>query len=300
MKYILLDLEWNSAYCHKTGKFINEIMQIGAVKLNEQLEECDRFSHTIKSCITKKLSKRFIDLTGITNEEMLSGVRLKDAVEQYNDWVSGDDFVTMTYSNSDLYAIFENCSTFLTNSPMMRIGKYADLQTLAMQYLNDRGAALKNQISLSTAAQMLGIDISGFDMHTAFDDSLVSSAILKVCFDKDKLSNIIKDTDHPDFYKRLMFKSHPITNLKDAAIDKSKLKFFCEKCGGKTNRRNKWKYSNRWFRADFECAECRQRFVGRVSFIKTYDTVVCKRKIIYPEVSDKSGKEKVQSVSETM
>ena len=39
MKYIILDLEWNSAYSVKESRFINEIIEIGAVKLDENLNE---------------------------------------------------------------------------------------------------------------------------------------------------------------------------------------------------------------------------------------------------------------------
>ena len=104
MNYIILDLEWNSAYSKRSQKFINEIVQIGAVKLNDKLEFVDDISIMVHSQLTKRLSSRFKQLTNISNDEMLSGKYLQDAIETYNNWV-GDDVLTLTWSTSDLYAI---------------------------------------------------------------------------------------------------------------------------------------------------------------------------------------------------
>ena len=38
MHYIIMDLEWNNAYVPKTKSFMNEIIEVGAVKLDEKLE----------------------------------------------------------------------------------------------------------------------------------------------------------------------------------------------------------------------------------------------------------------------
>ena len=49
MQYIVMDLEWNNVYSIKRGGFMNEVIEIGAVRLDEQLCEIDAFSHLIKS-----------------------------------------------------------------------------------------------------------------------------------------------------------------------------------------------------------------------------------------------------------
>jgi len=45
MQYIVMDLEWNNVYSIKRGGFMNEVIEIGAVRLDEQLCEIDAFSH---------------------------------------------------------------------------------------------------------------------------------------------------------------------------------------------------------------------------------------------------------------
>ena len=81
MNYIILDLEWDSAYCKKHGRFVNQILQIGAVKLNEDFKEIGKFSKTVRSSFAKKVSNRFATLTGITTSDMLAGIPFSEAVK---------------------------------------------------------------------------------------------------------------------------------------------------------------------------------------------------------------------------
>ena len=66
------------------------------------------------------------------------------------------------------------------------------------------GADIQNQISLSTAAETLGISIEGYDLHTAKDDSLLATAMLKNCYNKKRFQAMVQDTQNGDFYNRLM------------------------------------------------------------------------------------------------
>ena len=58
MNYVVVDFEWNQA-CYGKGsenrKIPFEIIEIGAVKLDENLKEIDRFSRTIRPKVYKKL-----------------------------------------------------------------------------------------------------------------------------------------------------------------------------------------------------------------------------------------------------
>ena len=48
MSYVILDLEWNGSYSKVLHKFVNEIIEIGAVKLDENLKVIDTFKQLIK------------------------------------------------------------------------------------------------------------------------------------------------------------------------------------------------------------------------------------------------------------
>lgn len=279
MEYIVLDLEWNSAYFKKQGRFINEIIQIGAVKLNNNFEIVDTFEVTVKSSISKKLSNRVINLTGISNEEMSNGISFSEAVRQYNSWAATDT-ITMTWSTSDLYAIADNKRAFLEDNENINIFKYLDLQSYIQNELKLKGHIIPNQISLANAASLLEISTDGLDLHTALDDSALAALMLKATYDENRFNSLIKDTSNPEFYKRLFFKPYFISNLKDSRVNHNHLAFTCTQCKNNLVRQNKWKYKNNWFRAELYCENCSIKYRGMVSFRQTYDKVVTKKRIL--------------------
>ena len=297
MNIIILDLEWDSAYSVKHKRFVNQIIQIGAVKLNSECQIIDRFSVTVKSSLSKKLTRRFIELTGITSEQMREGVPLAKAVEMYNAW-AGTGTLTMTWSTSDLYTIIENCKYLLTPATKFRIEKYADLQSYVQNEMRTVGFELKSQISLSSAAEMLGISVEGLELHNAQDDCILSVALLRRFYNTDKMNAYIKDAANPEFFRRLSFKSYTLSNIKDDKIKPEHLVFKCDKCSSIAKCVTGWKYRNGWFSANFRCSECKRVFIGRVSFKKTYDDLIVKKKIAQPKAVEKKDENTVQRLSE--
>ena len=296
MNYIILDMEWDSAFYPKLSRFVNQILQIGAVKLNENFDIIDTFEINIKSKFSKRVSGRFSSLTGITTADMLSGVPFERAVERYNKWL-GNDTVTMTWSDTDLYTIMEN-EQFLLDKEKFKIEKYLDLQKYIQNEMRILGFEINSQISLGNAASLLGITTDGLELHTAKDDSLVCALMLKKYYCKERFENYIKDTANPEFYKRLRFKPYYIDDLKNEEIDRNELIFICDECGGKTERISKWFYKNRWFMAKFKCKKCKRKFIGRVSFRKTFDEIIVKRRICEIKPKKETKNNEMQPVSE--
>jgi len=278
MEYIILDLEWDSVYFTPEKRFINQILQIGAVKLDQNFNITDTLSITVCSAISKRVTSRFAKLTGITSEIMREGIAFDKAVEKYNKFAKNAG-ITMTWSNSDLYTIIENEELLLKNKLKFKINGYLDLQKLVQSHLATVGYESKNQISLEAAAELLEVDTSQYELHTALDDSLVCAQLLKLSYNEQKFNSLVKDTASPDFYKRLKFKSYAISDINDRNIEKSQLEFACPECDGKTKRISGWKYRNRWFTGDFKCKDCGFKFNGRVMFKKTYDDTIVKHKV---------------------
>lgn len=278
MNYIILDLEWDSAYSARHKRFINQILQIGAVRLDGNFNITDTFEQTVRSSVSKKVSGRFAALTGITTEKMRNGIPFDEAVDRYNEW-AGKDTITMTWSDSDLYSIKENEECLLSGGRRFAVEKYLDLQKFVQGELKKAGYEDKNQISLAAAAELLGVNTQGLELHTAKDDSLLCVALLKKCYNKESFEPLIRDTGDPEFYRRLRFKPYAISNINDERIDKSQLVFYCDKCGARANRTSAWRYRNRWFAAKFTCPKCARRFSGRLTFKKTYDDVLVRRRI---------------------
>ena len=155
MTYTILDLEWDSIYFKPKKRYVNQILQIGAVKLDKNFKIIDTFERTIRSSVSDKVSTRFSKLTGITTEDMLKGVPLTTAVMEYNSWID-EDTITMTWSNSDLYTVLEN-EKVLIEGVKFNISFYLDLQSCIQREMELLGYEIKSQIALSDAAEKLGV-----------------------------------------------------------------------------------------------------------------------------------------------
>lgn len=280
MEYIILDNEWHTPYCKINGKSINELIEIGAVKLDEELNEISRFSVLIKSTFTKKLNSRFQRLTNITTEEMLrDGMTFDQAVDLYTEW-AGTEAVTMTWSNSDLYVLLENFRLRHRINTVPIIGKYVDLQKYVQNRMISNGSDITSQVSVANAALMLGISIDGIGLHRALDDSLLCAEILRKVYNREQLLESVVDTGAPDYYKRLTFKAYIIRDINNPLVNKKKMEFKCERCGGDTKRMSSWAFKDRYFKSEFACNCCGYRFIGRVTFKKYYDNVVVKHNTV--------------------
>ena len=276
MNYIILDLEWDGAFYPKIGRFINQILQIGAVKLDENFDIIDTFDKTVRSSFSNRVSRRFRELTGITKDIMLSGVSLSQAFDDYNNWV-GDNAVTMTWSNSDIYTVIENQNNLVEEK--LKIEKYLDLQKYIQGEMRLKGIEYPSQISLLNAANALSVSVDENNLHNAKADSIAAAALLKKCYNKERFEALITDTSDPDFFKKFSFKPYYIKDINDENIDKSQFLFACEKCGGPLTLKSKWRAHNSGFYADLFCADCKIKYTAQVRFRKLFDTVKVKRRI---------------------
>ena len=277
MNYIVLDLEWDGAFCPKIGRFINQILQIGAVKLNDSFDIIDTFEKTVKSSFSNRVSKRFTELTGITKEDMLSGIPLETAFKEYNEWV-GNDAVTMTWSNSDIYTVIENEKNLLKGIKL-KIEKYLDLQKYIQGEMRLMGIENTSQISLLNAANALNVNINENELHNAKADSIACAALLKSHYNKERFSAMVLDTVDTNFFSRFTFKPYYIKDINDESIDKTQLQFVCENCGSRLITKGNWHYRNCGFVAEMYCENCKKRFCANVRFRKMYDTVKVRRRI---------------------
>lgn len=267
-----MDLEWNNAYMKSTKKFINEIIEIGAVKLNEQLEIVDTYSELIKPSVSKKLRTRIKDLTHITNEDVLAGKPFEEAIAQLEEWV-GDDAIVMTWGDTDVRTMLTNFKCFLKKDRIEFINKYADLQRYCQCFINMENV---QQAGLSYAAECLQIDAEKYPHHRALDDSLLSAECFKKVYNQEELNEFIKVCD-ADFYARLSFKPYVIKSKNDPLIDKNLFNCYCDICGGKVETLKKWKFMNQSFRGVFYCENCDREFRVNLRIKKFYDRLDVKR-----------------------
>ncbi len=277
MYYIIMDLEWNNSFNKATQKFMNEIIEIGAVKLDSGLKQVDTFSELIKPVISKKLRSRIKNLTHITNDDIRSGKSFAKVIQDFSEWV-GDDALVMSWGDTDIRTLLSNFKYILKKDNISFINKYADLQLYCQNFIDMENV---QQAGLSYAAECLEIDPEQFPHHRALDDSLLSAECFKKTFNHEKLQQYIRICDD-DFYGRLLFHPYVIKDKDDPLIDKNLFNCFCDICGGEVVVKKKWKFMNQSFRGIFFCEHCNREFKVSLRVKKFYDYIDIKRN--YSEV----------------
>ena len=176
MQFVILDLEWNNTYAKKANGFINEIIEIGAVKLDSELETVDTFSCIIRSQIGKKLRGSVKRLTHLTNDDINSGMPFTKAFSMFRKWIGTEETVIFTWGDGDIRVLLENFRYLNGIKIIPFLDKYCDLQRVFQRIHN---CPKGQQTGLLTAAQMLGIDPEMYIHHRALGDSMLTADILK-------------------------------------------------------------------------------------------------------------------------
>ena len=276
MQYVIFDLEWNNVYGRKINGFINEIIEIGAVKLDEDLNEISTFSSFVKPSIGKKLRGSVKKLTNITNDDVLGGEPFTQAFSDFRKWIGSQPTLILTWGDGDIRVLIENYKYLNGIAFIPFLTDYVDLQSFVQRRVKTEKG---QQIGLGKAAEALGIDDTTFFHHRALDDSKLSAECFKKVFDFNELHSYIRPCG-TEFYAKLAFKPYPISNLKNPLVDKKQLVYTCPDCRVNAQRIKEWKYSNRFFRTIFKCPYCGKMTKVSVRFMKMYDRVDVKKTAI--------------------
>lgn len=275
MKFVILDLEWNSCYCKKFDSFINEIIEFGAIKIDEKMDIIDKFSAIVRPQIGKKLRSSVTTLTSLTNEDVSKGCPFNYAVSKFRKF--SKDCIIMTWSTSDIHALMQNSRYHLLTDRLPFLKQYVDLQVYCQDML---GIPYPDkQLGLNAAAELLKIDTSDIPHHRALWDSIVTFMCFKSVYSKPALISHIQNADCDEFYKKFLFHPTFICNLDNPAIDRNKMFFNCNKCGHRTTQQSEWEAKNKSFSADFLCPNCNNSFRGKIQFKVKYDSINIIKKV---------------------
>lgn len=275
MQYIVIDLEWNGSYSKKAHGYFNEIIEVGAVKVNEQMQVVDTFRAAIKPVVSKKLSTIVTDLTNITAEELEDGTTFTGMMRQLSRWMGQEPSAVLTWSTTDLLVLMENCRYFTGRQEIPFLRNYMDFQVYAQQRM---GVDTSQQLGLARAGEILGIPEDNRSLHRALDDSKLTAAILQKVYDRDSFVESIFPVDD-EFYKRITFKTVILKDLDDPLVKRSELAFNCPVCGKNMKRKGSWRFRNRAFCAEFSCRCTDARYSGRVQFKLKYEGVEVRKKL---------------------
>ncbi|MGM9605566.1 MAG: exonuclease domain-containing protein [Faecousia sp.] len=158
MNYIIFDLEWNQ--CGSESEILTdpvclpgEIIEIGAVKLDDTFQKVDELRLYIKPKYYSKLHRRIVTLTGIRDRMLAEqGLSFPEAYEKFRAFC-GEEYSFMTWSTSDLPILVDNMLLHgidVSNLPdtydlqrifcneIMRFSRRMSLDD-ALKILNERG-----------------------------------------------------------------------------------------------------------------------------------------------------------------
>lgn len=177
MHYIVIDLEWNQTYHEKavaTQKELSirlrgEVIQIGAVKLDESLALVGSYRITVKPKFYKKIHRHVMRLTGIDQAQLDHGVPLAEAMESFHRFC-GDDAVFLTWGPDDMPMLFDNLRA--NKLTYTFLDKYYDMQPM----FNRETDGEKRQRSLEYAMEHFGIEMN-LPAHDALNDALFTARV---------------------------------------------------------------------------------------------------------------------------
>ena len=178
MNLIVFDLEWNIGYQPKTFRYHGadltlrgEIIQIGAVRINERADVLDTFEITLRPRIFRKLQHHIAKVTGLTQGDLESGVPIGEGLARFVEW-AGSDAEFAEWGLDDVPVLKQNL--FLCGLDERWPARWYDLQRIFLQtFPRKEGEGM----TLESVVDRLNIPKED-PFHNALDDALYT---VKVC-----------------------------------------------------------------------------------------------------------------------
>lgn len=176
MKYVVFDLEWNQC---PDGKYLEdeklpfEIIEIGAIKLDEKKMVIDSFHEIVKPTVYKWIHSKTREVIHMDYKNLLQGDEFPQVAERFLDWCE-KDCVFCTWGNLDLMEFQRNLKYYdllhMLPGPIV----YYDIQKMFSICYEDG----KSRRSLEYAIDYLGIE-KKLTFHRALTDAYYTGMVLE-------------------------------------------------------------------------------------------------------------------------
>lgn len=182
MQYLVYDLEFNQAYNHNSNKSNPqcpfEIIQIGAIKLDENFNTISTLNKIIKPKIYPVLHPYVEKITNLSYEELSHGQDFKDVYEELLTFLGPEETILSVWGIVDIKELFRNISYYqLSSKNIPRI--YINIQKHASNYFNSPKGS---NVGLRTSVELLNIPIQD-DFHNALSDAHYTVEVFKKIYD---------------------------------------------------------------------------------------------------------------------
>jgi len=182
MNYIVFDLENNCSFrFNRITRQLekgnsnricpNEIIELGAVKLNADLDIIDSFKMYIKPRLYKRINPKIKKKTRITEDKLKHAFPFKQAINDFINWI-GSEYLLCCWGKDDILTLKRNCKYH--NLDCEWVGNYIDIQYSITEYFN-----YPHQIGLKNALTEFNIAVEG-QLHDALNDAEYTAKIIKV------------------------------------------------------------------------------------------------------------------------
>lgn len=227
MNYIILDLEWNQALSYsrivKWPVFLTgEIVQIGAVKLNENFKEIDSFSCRIAPRYYKVIHPEVAKITHLSTFDLKEGVTFSEAISSFCDWC-GKVCIFLVWGTEDQRILRKNMELYGINTE--QLPKCFNLQNVFASQITHN----TRQYGLTAALDIL--KESAFAAHDALNDA---KSTLLVCNHLDLnrgLTEYKAIVENKDGIVESYEFEESFAGIEDALDDDYVVSFECPMCG---------------------------------------------------------------------
>lgn len=254
--FIVLDLEWNQVKEKNTNKFYPfEIIEIGAVKLDENLNFISSFNKLVKPQLYKEFNTIINKLLNISFEELNSkGIPFSSVLKEFSTWAfkENEEVFFCTWGDRDLFELQKSIDFFKLKNPFSFPLFYYDIQKLYKLNFKDLSST-NNKSTLSDVCEKLNIK-KDKPFHSALSDAFYTVEILK----KIDFENL-KPYFSVDYYKTPKEKeeeiylefptyskyiSRPFLKKTDIFEDRDIKTIFCFKCKSFIRKKFFWFSTN--------------------------------------------------------
>jgi inhibitor of KinA sporulation pathway (predicted exonuclease) len=264
MNYIILDLEWNQSprgkdYAEAGIPF--EVIEIGAVKLNNQRQMIGEFNQLICPKIYKQLHPKVKEILGVSMDELnKNGKEFTSVINDFLEWC-GKEYIFCTWGNMDLVELQRNMKYYNVENSFPKPLLFYDLQKLYSICYSDG----KSRITLQHAIEELQMN-SKEEYHWAVNDARYTARVFEK-MDFNKVSKFYsvdtywipqsrKDEVYLNFGSYEKFISKGFKSREAAASDREVRSCKCFLCKRPMKREIKWFSTNtKNYYGMFSCEE---------------------------------------------
>lgn len=250
MNYIVLDLEWNQSNTglEKTvARLPFEVIEIGAIKLNEGSVMISEFSELIKPEVYHEMHQITSRLIHLQMQELERGKPFEEVAKRFFEWCGEEAYRLCTWGGMDLTELQRNMRYYnmepLSDGPIA----FYDVQKLFSLAFEDG----KSRKALEYAIDFLKIE-KDIPFHRAFSDAYYTAEILKriVAEKPQVLKNVSYDVFHPpvdrksevkvQFDTYMKYISREFTDKAEAFADGEVISSKCYLCRRNLRKKLRW------------------------------------------------------------